>query len=106
MIPHIWHLWLLQSAVSVLVSPKRHALFVPWKNNPEVSIPSPTSAFMLVLVTIIMNPQYVRSRNGRHLPVGMVLPHLVGCLEEFEDRSYNGLVLIWVFPSLVEELLD
>lgn len=38
--------------------------------------------------------------------VRVVFSHLLGCLEEFEDRSYNGLVLVWVFPSLVEELLD
>lgn len=38
--------------------------------------------------------------------VRVVFPHLIGCLEEFEDRSYDGLVLVWVFPSLVEELLD
>ena len=104
MIAHRLHSFLLHSPSSVLLSPKVHALFVPWKNSPEVTIPPPTSAFTFELVALVRT-----SRGGRRttrLLVQVVIPHLVSRLEEPEYRSNNGQRFVWVQPPLFEQLLD
>ena len=53
MIAHKLHSFLVHNSSSVLLSPKVHALFVPWKNMPEVTMPPPTSAFTFELITLV-----------------------------------------------------
>jgi len=56
-IAHKLHSFLLHNTSLVLVSPKVHALFVPWKNRPETNTPLPTSLLMTELDTLIKNGQ-------------------------------------------------
>jgi len=53
MIAHRLQSFLVHSSSSALLSPKVHALFVPWKNRPEVVMPPPTSAFTFELITLV-----------------------------------------------------
>ena len=52
MIPHMPHSFLLHNWSLVFLSPKVHALSVPWKKRPEVMAPPPTSALTHMLVTL------------------------------------------------------
>jgi len=56
-IAHKLHPFLLHNTSLVLVSPKVHALFVPWKNRPETNTPLPTSLLITELDTLIKNGQ-------------------------------------------------
>lgn len=53
MIAHKLHLFLVHSSSFILVSPKVQALFVPWKNKPEVTTPPPTSCFTVELIIVL-----------------------------------------------------
>ena len=48
-IAHKLHSFLLHNSSLVLLSPKVHALFVPWKNKPDIVIPPWTLDFIYKL---------------------------------------------------------
>jgi hypothetical protein len=59
-IAHKLHSLLLHNTPLVLVSPKVHALFVPWKNRPETESLLPTSLLMAELNALVKNGQEKR----------------------------------------------
>lgn len=57
MIVHMLHSLFLHNRSFVLLSPKVHALSVPWKKSPEVIAPPPTSALMHTLIALVRDGQ-------------------------------------------------
>lgn len=64
MIAHKLHFFLVHSSSLSLVSPRVHALFVPWKNKPEVTIPPPTCRSTVELITVVNDVQKREEYEG------------------------------------------